>query len=213
MKSSLVSARRLHTTVGVLGVIAAALKLAAAAGAAGIFRIHVWGSWTPATNSGGGTVGIAHSVSTPGVGTPAQCPAGQIGKGLDVIGIGKTTAGKRSAWQIDAPPGLSIVGAHTVGNQGMVSYGVNQNMGWGGGFYWQGGGAQAYAGEGNYSSPPLLSSYFGWQVICGWSACNGAREPGEITVLGLEIEAAEGSGPTVSPSPGSLGTANGWVRG
>ena len=42
--------------------------------------------------------------------------------------------------------GLAIVGVHTEGS-GMVSYGVNQNMGWGGGFYWQGGGAQAYPGR------------------------------------------------------------------
>ena len=95
----------------------------------------------------------------------------------------------------------------------MVSYGVNQNMGWGGGFYWQGGGAQAYPGEVGYSSPPLFSSYFGWQIICGWSTCNGTTKPGEISVLGLELEAAEGSGPSVFVTPGSLGAASGWVRG
>ena len=95
----------------------------------------------------------------------------------------------------------------------MVSYGVNQNMGWGGGFYWQGGGAGAYPGEVGYSSPPLFSTYFGWQIICGWSTCNGVTKPGEVSILGLEIEAAEGSGPTVSVAPGSLGAATGWVRG
>jgi hypothetical protein len=208
-----VNAHRLYSAIGVFGVISAALKLAAAASAAGIVWIHVCGSWTPATSRSGGTVGIAGSASTPGIGTPAQCPAGQIGNGLDVIGNGKTTAGKRAAWQINAPQGFSIVGAHTVGNQGMVSYGVNQNMGWGGGFYWQGGGAQAYPGEGNYSSPAINSGWFGWQVICGWSTCDGGTKPGEIGVLELEIEAAESSGPAVSTAPGSLGAANGWVRG
>ena len=121
-------------------------------------------------------------------------------------------AGGRAYWQIDAPSGLVIVGAHTEGS-GMVSYGVNQKMGWGGGFYWQGGGAQASPGEVGYSSPPLFTSYFGWQIICGWSKCNGGTNPGEISILGLELEAAEAVGPTVSPAAGSLGTASGWVRG
>ena len=68
-------------------------------------------------------------------------------------------------------------------------------------------------GEVGYSSPPLFSSYFGWQIICGWSTCNGTTKPGEISVLGLELEAAEGSGPSVFVTPGSLGAASGWVRG
>ena len=192
---------------------AATLKLAATASAVGIVWIHACGSWTPATSSGGGTVGVASSSSTPGINTPAQCPAGQVGNGLDVIGLGKTTAGKRASWQINAAPGFSIVGAHTVGNQGMVTYGVDSGMGWGGGFYWQGGGAQVSQGEGNYSSPAINSPYFGWQVVCGWSTCDGSTKPGEIGVLEIEIEGAETSGPTVSVAPGSLGSASGWVRG
>jgi hypothetical protein len=69
------------------------------------------------------------------------------------------------------------------------------------------------AGEGNYSSPAINSSYFGWQVVCGWSTCDGSTKPGEIGVLEIEIEGAETSGPTVSVSPGSLGAAGGWARG
>ena len=195
------------------GVTVAVLKLAATASAVGIVWIHVCGSWTPATNSGGGTVGVATSRSTPGIKTPAQCPAGQLGNGLDVITLGKTTAGKRASWQIDAAPGFSIVGAHTVGNQGMVTYGVDSGSGWGGGFYWQGGGAQVSKGETNYSSPLINSPYFGWQVVCGSSTCDGSTKPGEIAVLELEIAGAETAGPTVSVAPGSLGAAGGWARG
>ena len=196
-----------------VGVAAAALKLAASASALGVVWIHVCGSWTPATSSAGGRVGVATSRSTPGIRTPAQCPAGQLGNGLDVITAGKTTAGKRASWEIDAPPGFSIVGAHTVGGQGMVSYGVNSGKGWGGGFYWRGGGAQVSAGETNYSSPLINSPYFGWQVVCGASTCDGSTKPGEIAVLELEIAGAESSGPTVSVAPGSLGAAGGWARG
>ena len=78
--------------------------------------------------------------------------------------------------------------AHTEGS-GVISYGVNQKMGWGGGFYWAGGGAQAYPGEIGFSSPPCSPSYFGWQIICGWSTCDGTTKPGEISILGLELEA------------------------
>lgn len=215
VRSSTIQLRRRRETVGVaaIGAIIGMLKLAATASAVGIVWIHVCGSWTPATSSGGGTVGVATSRSTPGINTPAQCPVGQVGNGLDVIALGKTTAGKRSSWQINAPAGFSIVGAHTVGNQGMVTYGVNQNMGWGGGFYWQGGGAQVTPSEGNYSSPAINSPYFGWQVVCGWSTCDGSTKPGEIGVFEIEIEGAETSGPGVSVAPGSLGAASSWVRG
>ena len=71
-------------------------------------------------------------------------------------------------------------------------------MGWGGGFYWQGGGAQAYPGQIGYSSPPLFSSYFGWQIICGWSTCNGVNKPGEISILGLSSRRRRAPGPASS---------------
>ena len=113
--------------------------------------------------------------------------------------MGGVHAGKRAYWQIDAPPGLAIGGAHTEGSPGMVSYGINQRKSpWGGGFYWKGGGAKVTAGQTEYSSPPLLSPYFGWQAVCGASTCNGASSPGEVTVLGLEIEGVEASGPSVA---------------
>ena len=197
-------------------VAGAALKFVATAGAAGIIWIHLCGSWTPGAGSTGGTLGVAHSgASNSGVSTPYQCPSTPTGSanGMEVFGGGAgVPAGGRAYWQIDAAPGLVIVGAHTEGS-GMISYGVDSGMGWGGGFYWQGGGAQTSQGQVAYSSPALFSSYFGWQIICGWSTCDGSTKPGEISILGLEIEAAEASGPTVSPAAGSLGTASGWVRG
>ncbi len=86
-------------------------------------------------------------------------------------------------------------------------------MGWGGGFYWAGGGTGTYPGQIGYSSPSLFTPYFGWQIICGFSKCDGLDKPGEISILGLEIEAGEASGPTVYPSAGSLGASTGWIRG
>ena len=191
------------------------LKFAAVASAAGMIWIHLCGSWTPGNGGTGGVLGVAYSgASNAGVSTPYQCPGpGSFANGMEVFGGGSNVpAGGRAYWQINAPSGLAIVGVHTEGS-GMISYGVDSGMGWGGGFYWQGGGAQTYPGQIGYSSPPLFSSYFGWQIICGWSTCNGVNKPGEISILGLELEAAEGSGPSVFVTPGSLGAAGGWVRG
>ena len=208
---------RRRALLGSVVAAGAMLKAVAVASAAGMIWIHLCGSYTPGSGSTWGTLGVAYSgASNPGVTTPFGCPPSSAGTntyGMEVFGGGSNVpAGARAYWEIDAPSGLAIVGVHTEGS-GMVSYGVNQNMGWGGGFYWQGGGAGAYPGEVGYSSPPLFSSYFGWQIICGWSTCNGAAKPGEISILGLELEAAETSGPTVSVAPGSLGAASGWVRG
>ena len=208
---------RRRSLLGAVVVGGVMLKIAVTASAAGFIWIHLCGSFTPGSGSTWGTLGVARSgASNPGVTTPFECPpssAGSNAYGMEVFGGGSNVpAGSRAYWEIDAPSGLVIVGVHTEGS-GMVSYGVNQNMGWGGGFYWQGGGAGAYPGEVGYSSPPLFSTYFGWQIICGWSTCNGVTKPGEVSILGLEIEAAEGSGPTVSVAPGSLGAATGWVRG
>ena len=95
----------------------------------------------------------------------------------------------------------------------MTSYGVNQNWGWGGGFYWKNGGAGVQPGQTGFGSGLINSPYFGWQVVCGWSKCNGNTKPGEITVLGLELAAMETNGPSLEVAPQSLGDANGWVRG
>ena len=49
--------------------------------------------------------------------------------GMEVFGSGGgVPAGGRAYWQIDAPSGMAIVGVHTEGS-GMISYGVNANMG------------------------------------------------------------------------------------
>jgi hypothetical protein len=203
--------------LAILCVVGTTLKLAATAAAGGMIWIHLCGSWTPGTSPTGGQLGVARSGSSTSGLTPAyQCPAtsGGTAYGMWVLGDKNgVPAGSRAYWEIDAPSGLSIIGVHTVGDQGMASFGVNANVGWGGGFYWKGGGATATPGEIHFSSPLINSPYFGWQVICGATTCNGASKPGEITVLELELEAMETSGPSLSSTPGSLGATTGWVRG
>ena len=214
MKNRSATAQRCRGCVGALAVIAATLKFAAVAGAAGIIWIHLCGSWTPGLGTTGGSLGIAHSGSSnKGISTPFECPQGGADWGMEAFGGGTgVPQGAHGDWEIDASAGISIVGVHTEGS-GMVSYGINANQGWGGGFYWKSGGAQTYPGQIAYSSGAINSPYFGWQIVCGWSTCNGATHPGEISILGLEVEAAETAGPSVSPAPSSLGATSGWVRG
>jgi hypothetical protein len=116
-------------------------------------------------------------------------------------------------WQINAPQGFSIIGAHTEGQEGMVTYGVNSNDGWYGDFFWQGGHSAVHPSEISWSSPLMNSSYLGWEVVCRATTCDGVTKPGEVAVLGLELAAIETSGPAISVTPGSLGTQAGWVRG
>ena len=157
--------------------------------------IHVCGSWTPRCElAPGARSGRAIGFLRPGIGTPAQCPAGRDRQrnGGHRERKDDVPAGAR-LWQINAPQGFSIVGAHTEGS-GMVSYGVNQNMGWGGGFYWQGGGAQAYPGEVTYSSPAINLGLLRLAGHLRLEHVQWGTKPGEISVLGLEIEACRGLG-------------------
>ncbi len=195
-------------------MIALSLKLAATASAAGIISVHVCGSWTPGHSSSGGTVGVASSGNAKGISTPYQCPSAETATGMEIIANGSSVPDNtRAYWQINAPQGLSIFGAQTVGQDGMVSYGVNAKMGWYGDFYWNSGRSTVHPGQVSYTSPLMNSPDFGWEVVCRWSKCNGASEPGETAVLELQVDATETSGPTITVSPGSLGAATGWVRG
>lgn len=204
--------------VCVLAAVAvAALAVSASASALGMFYVHVCGGSTPGTNLSGGRVGIARSgASGPGVGASYQCPPAGGADGLEVYTAStNVAAGTRAYWEIDAPSGLTVLSARTVtyGPEGMVSYGVDNGQGWGGGFYWKGGGAQVQPGEQNYTSPPINSPYFGWQVVCGARTCDGVHKPAELGVLELQIAAGEESGPSVMAAPNTLGTSTGWVRG
>ena len=82
---------------------------------------------------------------------------------MEVSGSGSgVPAGGRAYWQINAAPGMAIVGVHTEGS-GMITYGVDSNMGWAG-FYWQGGGAQVHQGEIAITSAALRKRF-------GWHSC------------------------------------------
>ena len=132
--------------VAALIVVSSALCLASKANASGVIWIHLCGSWTPGANTVGGAIGVAHSgSSTSRISTAYQCPESSSASGMWVLGNQDgVTAGSRAYWEIDAPSGFAVISAHTEGS-GMLSNGVNENWGWGGGFYWKGGGAKVTA--------------------------------------------------------------------
>ena len=95
----------------------------------------------------------------------------------------------------------------------MVSYGMNTGQGWGGGFYWKGGGAQASSGEENYTTPSINSPYLGWQVVCGARTCDGCTIPRSSPCSRWKSKSAKHRS-TIAAGPESLGASTTtWVRG
>jgi len=77
-------------------------------------------------------------------------------------------AGARIGMETDAPPGVAIT---SVVVSPYEIYDLNNNTGWGGGSYYAGGGSQWDAGDPSESDSGFSSSYWGFQMICGWSSC------------------------------------------
>jgi hypothetical protein len=205
--------RRPHRcAAAIVTAVTVILKLAAGASAAGMIWVHLCGSWTPGTSRTGGAIGVAQSAAGSGMSTPDQCPSSQIATGLEVITKGSNVADNVGGrWEISAPPAFSIVGAHTVGQEGMVTYGVDS--GWYSDFFWQGGRSAVHSSQTDFSSPAIASPYLGWEVVCRATTCDGVAHPAEIAVLEMELEASETAGPTLTITPASLGAASGWIRG
>ena len=162
--------------IGVLTVVAAMLKIAAAAAAAGMIWIHVCGSWTPASSSTGGTVGVARS----SVVRQASVPPSNVQQGRaatdwrssELRNDDRWRSG--ASWQINAPQGFVDRRSAHRRLTGMVSYGVNPPTGVGAagstGKAAERRSTKARSGTAHRRS---ISTYFGWQIICGLSTCDG----------------------------------------
>jgi hypothetical protein len=140
----------------------------------------------------------------------AQCPVGSFnGAGLSIFMAGVASAGQAGRLQTNAPAGLTFTAANA--NQ-ILSTGINDNEGWGGGFYWAGGGVETNDQTDQHPNVgmafPATSPYFGIQMICGWSKCN---RPGQLAVQAVTLYVRE----TVGPWFGATGLwqTSGWVRG
>jgi hypothetical protein len=102
------------------------------------------------------------------------------------------TPGGGAYWaETVAPPGVTIEYA-TITGANILN--VNNGQGWGGGSFFAGGGSQWYNGQGTEYDGPFSSSYWGFQIICGWSSCSN---PANIYAGGIQLTAVENGGPSI----------------
>jgi hypothetical protein len=154
--------------------------------------------------------GVFSASAPPDMVATANCPAlPQTGGGLVLRnGIGNVRAGQTALWQASAPSGLLIVGAAV---PSLAVYGVNDHEQYGGGFYWQGGGAQVSQYQPNALFGNFSSRYFGFQLICGANPCTNKVYP-TIQVGEIALSVHETAGPSFT-APVGLWQSSGWVRG
>ncbi len=151
---------------------------------------------------------FARTAPVSGMRVSGTCPnPPYTANGFGLSSSGTSTRGEAVHWQADTPAGLAIVGA---GTNSMVSAGLNSAGGdFGGGFYWAGGGAQTHDSETSFGVGPFLSSYFGFQLVCGVSKCT---QPAQLDIGAISLYVRETSGPSFA-APTGLWQASGWVRG
>jgi hypothetical protein len=113
-----------------------------------------------------------------------------------------TPAGGNYWAETVAPPGITITSASVTGAN--ISN-VNNNQGWGGGSFYAGGGSPWYNGQTSEYDGPFNSSYWGFQVVCGWSSCSN---PTNIYAGGIQLTAVENQGPALT----AVGGNNLWYQ-
>ena len=136
-------------------------------------------------------------------------PLGPCGPGAmyianDAEGLGGPSVAGQSVYiETVAPAGIAINSA-TI--SGAFISNLNNGTGWGGGTFYAGGGQQLYDQQADATDSGFSSSYWGFQMICGWSKCTntGEVEPGVIT-----LTATENQGPALA----ALGSNNLWYQG
>jgi hypothetical protein len=111
-------------------------------------------------------------------------------------------AGARVGMQTNAPPGVAITSA-LVDPYEIVN--INNNQGWGGGSYYAGGGSAWDSGAAYESDSGFSSSYWGFQMICGWSSCSNF---GDIYLNSIQLTATEDQGPGLT----AVGSGNLWYQ-
>jgi hypothetical protein len=122
--------------------------------------------------------------------------------GITAWGTG-AVAGDLVRFEADAPPGLAIIAAQ-VGMAWVLN--VNNGQGWGGGSYWAGGGRGWYDGQVFANEGLFNSSYYGFQLICGWAHCTNR---GAILLNSAQLTALETTGPSLT----AVGSNNLWYQG
>ncbi len=111
-------------------------------------------------------------------------------------------AGARIGIQTNAPPGVAITSAFV---SPWEIYSLNDKQGWGGGSYYAGGGSQWHDGDTDELDTGFDSSYWGFQMICGWSKCPNF---GGIYLNSIQLTATENQGPALT----AVGPGNLWYQ-
>jgi len=205
------SSVRRSLLVGAAVVTAATVIAIAASVANADYTLYTCGQYY---NEGvfAATLPAGGSVTTAGSGCPAA--GGDTGFGLASSPTVSASRGHRGAWQATAPAGLEIVAA-SVPAKSLYPSGLNDGEDWGGGVYWQGGGAQVSDTTGNAGTwSGFASPYFGFQIVCGANPCK-AGTPADVAALSVNsvsLSVRETVGPSLSASNG-LWLTKGWIRG
>lgn len=191
--------------------IPAIVSCAAVIALLGAFVDEARGAGSLTITTCGKGVFVRHVVT--GIRTFFFCPPGtNEPPGMTVTtGPKAISRGDRGSFQADAPAGLAITGA-SIGSKQLYSLYLNNGGPWGGGFYWAGGGAETYDTTSQYFVSGLNTPYFGFQLVCGASTCDGSTHTAQITVESIHLYATETQGPSLS-APDGLWQATGWVRG
>jgi Phage integrase family len=129
-------------------------------------------------------------------------PCSEAALGFYGGGGGSLPAGARVGIQTTAPPGIAI-------NSAFVSpydiYNLNNGQGWGGGSYYAGGGSGWTNGAAYEQDSGFSSSYWGFQMICGFSVCTNY---GGIYLNSIVLTATE------DQAPGLIALGNNlWYQG
>lgn len=163
------------------------------------------------------TTGVFAPISKPPVQATGTCPGtgyGGDGSGFYLSpGSGTASQGQNALWQANAPAGLTIVHAD-VTDVGSIDVNSGNQGEYGGDFYWSGGTSNITPNETRFASPPMSSSYFGIQLVCGRSRCSPSNINPTTYILAQQaaLSVRETSGPQLV-APTGLWQANGWVRG
>jgi hypothetical protein len=130
-------------------------------------------------------------------------PCSGVPLGFDGGSTSPEPAGARIGTQTNAPSGVAITSAFVSPYE---IYDLNDNLGWGGGSYYAVGGSAWQGNDAQESDTGFSSSYWGFQMICGWSSCSNF---GGIFLNSIQLTATEDQGPGLT----AVGSDNLWYQG
>ena len=162
--------------------------------------------------TGANNIWVANPIH--GIDTVDGCGSG-TGLQIDAIGD-QVQKGQSANWEATAPAGLIIVLVYVPPNDLSANAVNDGDSFYGGGFFWDGGGAQISDGNNStgFGASGLYTSHVGFQLICGVEPCpaNNAFGTADLAVKDIGLQVAETQTPWLSSSVG-IWASSGWIRG